>query len=94
MKGVLSALRLILTLHCQESTRLISDGLDRRLTFAERWAVRLHYLSCWSCRRFRRQLELLRAAARGQGGAGESTPALSPETRAKILDALEPRDPA
>lgn len=88
-RSLAASIKLILTLHCDESTRIISEGLDRRLTFAERWAVRLHYLSCWSCRRFRRQLNLLRAAARAEGAPNEASPSLSPEARRRILDVLE-----
>ena len=60
----LRAVKLILTLHCEESTRLQSEALERRLSFAERWAVRLHYLSCKACRVFRRQLQFIQSAAR------------------------------
>lgn len=60
------AIRLILTLRCHESTELVSASLERQLSFSERWAVRLHVLACWSCRRFRRQIEFLRAAMRSE----------------------------
>ena len=58
------AIRLILTLRCEQSTQLVSASLENELTFAERWAVRLHAISCWSCRRFRRQILFLREAMR------------------------------
>jgi hypothetical protein len=35
---------------------------DRRLASAKRWLVRLHLLFCDACRRFRRQLDVLREA--------------------------------
>jgi len=57
-----SAIKLLLTLTCDESTRLVSESLDRGLRPAERWAVRLHAVSCRSCRRYRKQLAFLRAA--------------------------------
>lgn len=60
MRKFLSAAKLILTLRCEQSTRLVSDSLDRELSFAERWAVRLHYVGCWSCRRFGKQMRQLR----------------------------------
>ena len=62
MKRFYSSLKRILTLNCEESTRIVSDSLDRQLSFTERWAVRLHCISCWSCRRFGRQLRALRDA--------------------------------
>ena len=58
------AIKLVLTLECHESTELVSASLERQLSFAERWAVRLHAVACWSCRRFRRQIEFIRAAMR------------------------------
>ena len=61
------ALKLLLTLHCDESSRLVSESLDRDLTFVERWAVRLHRIGCVSCRRLLRQLQLIREAARTAG---------------------------
>jgi Putative zinc-finger len=47
-------------LSCKEATRLVSEGLDRRLGFAERIALRLHLLLCDGCSRFKSQLLLLR----------------------------------
>lgn len=60
MKKFLAAAKLILTLKCEQSTQIISDSLDRELTAVERWAVRLHYIACWSCRRFGMQMRQLR----------------------------------
>lgn len=58
------AIRMLLALHCDESTLLISSGQDRTLAPIERWAVRLHLISCRSCRRFRKQVQYLQDAAR------------------------------
>lgn len=60
MKNFLAAMKLILTLKCEQSTQLVSDSYDRELSWVERWAVRLHYIACWSCRRFGKQLRQLR----------------------------------
>ena len=62
--SVLRALHLLLTLRCIDSTRLLSDGCDRDLSKIERWAVRLHQISCRPCRRFRQQLAFLHQTAR------------------------------
>lgn len=62
MRQFFAAAKLILTLKCEHSSRIVSDSLDRDLTTAERWAVRLHYIGCWSCRRFGRQMKQLREA--------------------------------
>ena len=50
-------------LPCKEVTRLVSQGLDRRLGFSERVALRVHFAICGGCRNFERQMKLLREAA-------------------------------
>ena len=89
----ISALRLILTLHCEQSTELVSRSLDQQLAFAERWAVRLHFLSCWSCRRFRKQLLVIQHAAAQRGeiptdDAADTTTQLSAEAQQRIIAAI------
>jgi predicted anti-sigma-YlaC factor YlaD len=49
-------------LSCKETTRLVSQGLDRRLAFGERVALRVHLLICDGCRNFSRQVAFLRKA--------------------------------
>ena len=53
----------ILTLKCDEATRLVSDGFERDLRRLERWALRMHLISCRPCRRMRAQFKLLHQAA-------------------------------
>ncbi|HZQ72548.1 MAG TPA: zf-HC2 domain-containing protein [Burkholderiales bacterium] len=56
-------------LNCRETTRLVSQGLDRRLGFAERVAVRVHLAICKGCARFARQARFLRKAVRELGSS-------------------------
>ena len=49
-------------LNCKEATRLVSQGLDRRLGLAERLALRLHLLICDGCTSFSKQVAFLRRA--------------------------------
>jgi putative zinc finger protein len=49
---------------CRETTRLVSQGLDRNLAFGERVALRVHLAICLGCRRAGRQMEFLRRAVR------------------------------
>jgi hypothetical protein len=49
-------------LTCKEATRLVSQGLDRRLGLAERVALRLHLLVCDGCANFSKQMAFLRSA--------------------------------
>ena len=51
-------------LTCRETTRLVSQGLDRELEFGERVALRLHFAMCLGCRRASRQMAFLRRAVR------------------------------
>jgi hypothetical protein len=54
----------LLNLPCREMTRLASESLDRDLDRLERTALRLHLLYCMACRRYARQIRLLRIALR------------------------------
>jgi hypothetical protein len=49
-------------LSCKEATRLVSQGLDRRLPFGRRVALRIHLAICDGCTNFRKQAEFLRRA--------------------------------
>jgi Putative zinc-finger len=51
-------------LSCKETTRLVSQGLDRELAFGERVLLRVHLAYCLGCRRTRRQMRFLRKAVR------------------------------
>jgi hypothetical protein len=51
-------------LSCKETTRLVSQGLDRELAFGERVALRLHLAICVGCRRAGAQMRFLRKAVR------------------------------
>ena len=90
----------ILTLTCDESTRLMSDSLDAELPYPERLAYRLHSVSCRHCRRFLRQIRFLRAAFHRLAGdkpadsspSGASVFSLPPEARRRIEDSLRQAD--
>lgn len=49
-------------LTCREATRLVSQGLDRRLGAGERLALRVHLLICDGCTNFSKQVTFLRRA--------------------------------
>jgi hypothetical protein len=49
-------------LTCKEATRLVSQGLDRRLGFGQRVALRVHLLVCDGCSHFSKQVAFLRKA--------------------------------
>lgn len=49
-------------LTCQEVSRLVSQGLDRRLGLFERLRLRLHLAICDGCTNFKKQMDFLRRA--------------------------------
>ncbi len=63
-------------LSCHESTRLLSQAQERRLTLGERAALRVHLAMCVGCRNFSRQMDILhrvsRAYAQGAGATDRS----------------------
>jgi len=93
---VLAAIKRILTLRCDESARLVSQSLDRDLSPSERWAVRLHAMICRSCRRYKKQLALIREAWQRYSDPShisESVPAgLSADARLRLNQALAEQD--
>ena len=51
-------------LSCKETTRLLSQGEDRKLAFGERVALRVHLAICNGCRNAGDQFRFLRQAVR------------------------------
>jgi hypothetical protein len=55
-------------LSCREASRLISQGMDRRLSLGERIALRLHLFVCDGCTRLTRHVRFLRRALKSYPG--------------------------
>ena len=49
-------------LSCKKTAQLVSQGMDRRLGFWERAAVRLHLAICDGCSNFKKQTAFVRQA--------------------------------
>ena len=49
-------------LSCHDTTQLVLDGQDRRLSFTERWLLRGHLKICTGCGRFVDQVGTMREA--------------------------------
>lgn len=81
-------------LTCKDASHLISERQDRPLGFRERWRLRMHLWMCVSCRRFERQLALmrqvLRLPARRAVDDAQGTD-LTPEARERIRKLLAER---
>ena len=54
-------------LSCKEVSRLVSQGLDRRLGALERVRLRLHLAICDGCTNFKKQMDFLHRALRELG---------------------------
>jgi len=81
-------------LTCKDASHLISKNQERPLGFRERWGLRMHLWMCVSCRRFERQVALMRQALRMLGKRAETAGDSSefpPEARERIRKALAER---
>jgi predicted anti-sigma-YlaC factor YlaD len=78
-------------LNCKQTSQLVSQSLDRRLTLQERFAVKVHLWICKYCRRFSRQLMAMRMGLqRMTQSVEENTELHMPsESKARIAKALE-----
>lgn len=78
---------------CQQASRMVSESMDRTLTFRERMTLRMHLLMCSFCTRFSHQLRFLRRAAEHFSRAHQDSSlapdeTLSVEARQRIRRAL------
>ncbi|MEM8866472.1 MAG: hypothetical protein AAGF31_13085 [Planctomycetota bacterium] len=87
--SVWRAIKMLLTLRCEESTHLLSDSCHRKLTRVERWSVRLHQIGCSYCRKVAEQLQMVDQAARTRGAAWQEMPN---EVRQRIAATLIDKD--
>ena len=78
-------------LSCKEASRLISQSLDRRLSWKERFNLRLHLLICDVCKRFSYQLDLMRQAIRQMTSQAELDEQikLPEDAKSRIAQAIE-----
>jgi predicted anti-sigma-YlaC factor YlaD len=51
-------------MNCKEATQLMSQELDRKLTWYERISLELHVMMCDGCTNFRKQMAFLHKACR------------------------------
>ncbi len=58
-------------LSCKETSRLLSQGEDRKLGFGERVALRVHLAICDGCRNASKQFRFLRIAVKNLSRDGE-----------------------
>lgn len=78
---------LILTLDCEDSAELTSEGFDRPLDWAERTALVLHRMICGQSRRLHNQMEALHDKLEDRV-ATAVIPELSQDARERILKSI------
>lgn len=81
-------------LTCKEASHLVSQEQDRPLRFNERLGLRMHLWVCANCRRFERQIGLMRRLLRQSAQHAETDDTetrLPPEARERIRQAIEGR---
>lgn len=78
-------------LTCKQASELVSQSLDRPLSWYEQMQLRLHLFICNACNGFKQQLNQLRVAMQQLKNVTENdqTIQLSAEAKAKILQNIE-----
>lgn len=75
---------------CKDISELISQAMDQRLPLRKRLSIRLHVSMCGLCRRYEKQLHLLRHgfSCYADPEQNMTEKSLSPEAKAKLEKAL------
>lgn len=72
--------------NCKETSLLVTQSLDRRLTWREHLGMRVHLAICDNCARFAKQMRLIREWLGKEDEAGQ--PGLPDEGRERIARKL------
>lgn len=72
---------------CKETSVLVTQSLDRRLTWTERLGMRLHLAVCENCTRFTKQMRQLREWLSEEDEAAQA--GLTDEGRERIARKLQ-----
>jgi hypothetical protein len=60
-------------LSCKDTTRLMSEAMDRELSLRERFTLRMHLIMCSGCNSFKKQMGFLKKVGNMQASGGEVT---------------------
>ena len=76
---------------CKQASKLISQSLDRPLSWSERMQLRLHMMICDACSQFKKQLNLLRVALQNikTNIENDSTITLPLAAKARIMEQIK-----
>jgi len=72
--------------NCKETSLLVTQSLDRRLTWTERVGMRIHLAVCDNCTRFMKQMRMIREWLNTEDEAVQ--PGLRDESRRRIAQKL------
>ncbi len=76
-------------MNCRDMTKLISDSMERPISWRQRMELWMHTMMCGLCRAFRANIVTLRKLARQIGDdTGESDP-LSPNAKERVRSAMK-----
>ncbi len=94
--GSVAGFLIRITPTCREMTRLLSEGMDRSLPLMTRVKIRLHFLICKWCERYKHQLLVVRNAIRRhpeklEGNDSSMSADLSSVTKERLKEALRQR---
>ena len=80
----------MLMMTCKQASKLVSQSLDRPLSWSERAQLKFHLFICAACHRFNNQLRLLSHALKSMTHETESDLSikLSSEARVRINHAI------
>jgi hypothetical protein len=75
---------------CKTASRLQSEALDHKLTWPQRWGLRIHLVLCKWCSRYGKQIAFVHKVAHSHPDAVTTAvpPPLSNEARARIRKQL------
>jgi len=77
--------------NCKDVSKKVSKSIDQTLPFPERMMISIHLWMCKYCRRFKKQLLILRTAIRladRSGDDADMSPSLPLEIRDRIKQAM------
>ncbi len=93
MGKMMSTLLGLLSLTCQDTSPLISEMMDHRVSFIKRLKIKIHLSMCEVCLYYKKQLEIIRGLSKNLGRedfpvkANETLPQESKQKIKKMIEA-------
>ena len=93
MGKVMNFLLRWMNLTCEDTSPLISEMMDHRVSFSKRLQIKIHLAMCAVCRYYKQQLAVIRNLSRNLGredfplNTNETLPSESKEKIKKLIEA-------